>query len=144
MLCLATRPVSGDVARGGTRMTTRPPRSTGLAHLIAATGYSLAGLRRLWREAAFRHEVFGAALVLAVLLVAHVPVWVLAVQVMLLLVLFAAEALNTAIEELVDHLTADWAQFAKNAKDLGSFSVMCLLVANTVWLLAGLWIGLRG
>jgi diacylglycerol kinase (ATP) len=125
-------------------MTNRPPRRTGLAHLVAATGYSLAGLRRLWREAAFRHEVLGSAMVLAVLMVAGVPAWVLAGQVILLLILIAAEALNTAIEELVDHLTADWAQFAKNAKDLGSLAVMCLLVANGVWLLAGLWIVLGG
>jgi len=125
-------------------MTQRPPRKTGVAHLFAATGYSLSGLRRLWREAAFRHEVLGAAVVLPVLALLGVPVWVLAVQVVLILILIAIEALNTAIEELVDHMTADWAEFAKNAKDLGSLAVMCLLVANAVWLavaLIWLWPG---
>jgi diacylglycerol kinase (ATP) len=120
-------------------MTARPPRKTGFAHLIAATGYSLGGIRRLWREAAFRHEVLAAALVLPALALLGVPVWALAVQAVLVLILVAAEALNTAIEELVDHLTTDWAAFAKHAKDLGSLAVMCLILANGVWLLAALW-----
>lgn len=123
-------------------MTARPPRKTGFAHLIAATGYSLAGIRRLWREAAFRHELVAAALVLPALALLGVPVWALAVQAVLALILVAVEALNTAIEDLVDHLTTDWAEFAKHAKDLGSLAVMCLILANGVWLIAALWLAL--
>ena len=121
-----------------------PPRKTGLAHLLAATRYSLQGARRLWREAAFRHEVLAAALILPALALLGAPVWALAVQAVLVLILIATEALNTAIEELVDHLTADWAAFAANAKDLGSLAVMCLLLANGVWLATALWLALAG
>lgn len=119
-----------------------PPRKTGLAHLLAATGYSLAGLARLWREAAFRHEVLALAVLLPVLWGLGAPLWAVAVQAVLGLVLIAAEALNTAIEELVDHLTRDWAPFAKHAKDLGSLAVMCLILANAVWALAALGLAL--
>ena len=48
----------------------KPPRVEGLAHLFAAAGYSIDGVRRLWKEAAFRHEVlvyFGALGLLAFL-----------------------------------------------------------------------------
>ena len=121
-----------------------PPRKTGLAHLLAATRYSLQGARRLWHEAAFRHEVLAAALVLPALALLGAPLWALAVQAVLVLILIATEALNTAIEELVDHLTADWAAFAANAKDLGSLAVMCLLLANGVWLATVLWLALSG
>lgn len=121
-----------------------PPRRSGLAHLLAATGYSLAGLRRLWREAAFRHEVLAAAVGLPLLWLAGVPGWALAVQAVLVLVLVAAEALNTAIEALVDHLTRDWAEFARDAKDLGSLAVMCLLLANGLWAGVGLWLAWAG
>lgn len=117
-----------------------PARKTGWAHLRAATGYSRAGLARLWREAAFRHEVLALAVLLPALALAGAPVWAVAVQAVLALILFAAEALNTAIEELVDHLTSGWAEFAKHAKDLGSFAVMCLLAANGIWLAAALWL----
>ncbi len=44
---------------------------------------------------------------------------------MLLVVL--VEALNTALEEVVDHLSPGWSQFAKNAKDLGSLAVACAI-----------------
>ena len=42
-------------------------------------------------------------------------------------VLIAVEALNTALEVLVDHLSPGWSQFAKDAKDLGSLAVVCVL-----------------
>lgn len=118
----------------------RPRRRTGLAHVWAAAGYSLAGIRRLWREAAFRHEALAAAVALPGLGLIGAPVWAVAMQAVLLLVLCAFEALNTALEELVDHLTQDWAEFARDAKDLGSLAVMFLLVANGVWLGAALWL----
>ncbi|MEM6308190.1 MAG: diacylglycerol kinase [Pseudomonadota bacterium] len=39
------------------------------------------------------------------------------------------------MEEIVDHLTDDWAAFAKHAKDLGSFAVMCCLIATGLYAL---------
>lgn len=113
----------------------RPPRKTGLLHLIAAAGYSLAGAQRLWREAAFRHEVLGAVLVLAVLTLVGAGGARIAMAAVLMLLLFAAEALNTALEEIVDHLSPGWSEFARNAKDLGSFAVLCVMIANGVYLL---------
>jgi len=44
--------------------------------------------------------------------------------------LVAVEALNTAIECIVDHLAPQWEVFARDAKDLGSLATMCLLFAN--------------
>ncbi len=107
-----------------------------MKHLVAAAGYSAAGAKRLWAETAFRHEVFGAVCVVVLLAMIGASAVEMAIAVVLLLVLFAVEALNTAIEVLVDHLSPDWAQFAKDAKDLGSFAVFCLLAANAAFLLA--------
>jgi len=47
--------------------------------------------------------------------------------------LVAVEALNTAIECIVDHLAPQWEEFARDAKDLGSLATMCLLCANGVF-----------
>ncbi|NCU20091.1 diacylglycerol kinase, partial [Candidatus Falkowbacteria bacterium] len=44
------------------------------------------------------------------------------------------EALNTAIECLVDQLSPDWAEFARDAKDLGSVAVACVIAAAALWL----------
>ncbi len=108
----------------------RPPRVNGLAHLFAAAGYSLGGLRRLWAEAAFRQEVAGSILGLGLFVLCGAAAPDYLMFGILFSVLIAVEALNTAIEELVDHLSPDWSVFAKNAKDLGSLAVFCLLVAN--------------
>ncbi|WP_158874919.1 diacylglycerol kinase [Antarcticirhabdus aurantiaca] len=107
-----------------------PAKSRGLAHLLASAGYSLAGLRRLLAEPAFRQEVCLGTVLLALLLLARAPLAALLLQGVLLLALAAAEALNTAIELIVDRLSPEFSIFAKQAKDLGSFAVFCLLAAN--------------
>jgi len=111
----------------------KPPRKSGIAHFFAAAGYSLGGLRRLARESAFRQEValiVGLMLLLAVF-GASLP------EVLGLLALglglIAIEALNTALEELVDHLSPGWSEFAKHAKDLGSLAVACTIGALLVY-----------
>jgi diacylglycerol kinase (ATP) len=111
----------------------KPPRKTGIAHFFAAASYSAGGARRLWREAAFRQEVAGlAALVVLFLIVGASSGEVLGLLLLGLMVL-AVEALNTALEELVDHISPGWSEFAKHAKDLGSFAVMCALVATGLY-----------
>jgi len=105
----------------------KPPRKTGIAHFFAAASYSIGGLKRLARESAFRQEVALIVGLLVVFLVfgASLPevMGLLAIG----LLLIAVEALNTAIEVLVDHLSPDWSQFAKDAKDLGSLAVACTI-----------------
>ncbi len=113
----------------------KPPRKTGVSHLFAAAGYSLAGAQRLVRESAFRQEFLAAAVVLGALGIAGATFAQLIGAAILMLVLFATEALNTALEEVIDHLSPDWSEFAKHAKDLGSFAVMCILLANGLYLL---------
>ena len=52
----------------------------------------------------------------------------------LFLMLFATEALNTAIEEIVDRISPEWSLAARNAKDLGSLAVglVSLVVAGYI------------
>jgi diacylglycerol kinase (ATP) len=105
----------------------KPPRKSGLAHFVAAAGYSLGGLQRLAQESAFRQEValIAGLVVLFLALGASLPevLGLLAIG----LALIAVEALNTALEVLVDHLSPGWSQFAKEAKDLGSLAVACTI-----------------
>ena len=111
----------------------KPPRKSGVAHFFAAAGYSLGGLRRLSRESAFRQEValIAGLLVLFLVLGASVPETL--VMLAIGLALIAVEALNTAVEVLVDHLSPGWSQFAKEAKDLGSLAVACTIGALLVY-----------
>ena len=111
----------------------KPARKTGVAHFIAAAGYSIGGARRLLREAAFRQEVLGLTALMAVFAMvgARLPEF-LGLLILSLMVL-AVEAVNTAIEELVDRASPEWSEFARDTKDMGSFAVMCLLVATGLY-----------
>lgn len=123
-------------------MSERPGKHAGLAHVIAATRYSLAGARRLWREAAFRHELLAFGLIVILFALSTAPLWAYFGAILLMLVTIAVEALNTAIEEVTDHSSPDYSDMAKHAKDLGSFAVGCLLLANglwAAWVLAHAW-----
>jgi diacylglycerol kinase (ATP) len=120
--------------------TEKPPRKTGVAHFFAAASYSLGGLKRLARESAFRQELLLilALLVLLAVLGASLPEILGMLALGLLLV--AVEALNTAIEVLVDHLSPGWSQFAKDAKDLGSLAVACTIGTLLIYaLLVIIW-----
>ncbi len=111
---------------------TKPARKTGLAHFFAAAGYSAGGLRRLWQESAFRQEMLGLVAVPVLLWALDASALHFLVFAGLALLVIALEALNTAIECLVDHLTGDWAEFARDAKDLGSLAVLCGLLCHAL------------
>lgn len=117
-----------------------PPRR-GVLHVIDALGYSIAGLRRLWRETAARLEVGGAAIVALGFLWRGADLWHWLVAGGLLALILALETLNTAIEVLTDHVSPEWSQMAKDAKDLGSLAVGLILVVACAFVglvLAGL------
>lgn len=109
-------------------------RRAGLGHLIDATGYSIAGFRRLLRETAARQELAFGCVGLIVLFLAGAGWGHFIGFLVVFCALLAAEALNTAIETLVNHLSPDWSQMAKDAKDLGSLAVGLLVVANIAFL----------
>jgi diacylglycerol kinase (ATP) len=112
---------------------------TGLNRMWHATGYSMAGLRAGWDEAAFRLE--------ACLSFVMVPLafWVGGtwVEVALLagsvLLVMMVELLNTGIEAAIDRIGLERHELSKRAKDMGSAAVfLSLLLAGGIWA-AGLW-----
>ena len=109
-------------------------KKRGLAPLVAAGGYSLAGFARVVKESAFRQEIvfFLASLVLFAFVGATLPEFLGLVIIFLLM--FGVEALNTAIEELVDRVSPEVSRTGKHAKDLGSFAVTCMIAACSLYL----------
>jgi len=67
--------------------------------------YSIGGLKRLWAETAFRHEVLVIVVVLAGLFLFGASLLQILIATILLLLLIATEALNTALECIVDHVS---------------------------------------
>ena len=112
----------------------KPSRITGLAHVFAAAGYSISGIQRLWQETAFRYITLGLPICAGVLALCGDSLGDYAILFVLYFALVATEALNTAIECIVDHLAPNWEEFARDAKDLGSLATMCMLGANGVFM----------
>ncbi|MFN7104572.1 MAG: diacylglycerol kinase, partial [Pseudorhizobium sp.] len=109
-------------------------KASGPRRLLAATRYSIQGMRRCWQEEAFRTEVVGFLLGLVLFAVIGAEPADYLVFVVLMLVLFAVEALNTAIEVLVNHISPGWSEAARQAKDLGSLAVALMILANLAYI----------
>jgi diacylglycerol kinase (ATP) len=110
---------------------------SGLARLLHALKYSLAGLRAAWKEPAFRQEAL-LALVLVPAAFWLGNTWqetaLLAGSVVALMVV---ELLNTGIEAAIDRIGPEWHDLSKRAKDMGSAAVLLsLLVCAGIWLSA--------
>lgn len=124
------RDAAGGAAEAAIGLRAAPARITGWRHLFAAASYSVGGLRRLWGETAFRHEVLIGALMLPVYAMFGARPWEFLVFGILFVLLIAVEALNTAIEVIIDRISPEWSEAARQAKDLGSLAVMCMLIAH--------------
>lgn len=106
----------------------------GLKHFSAAARYSAGGAQRAWQESAFRQEIAGGLALAVIYRVLGVTLEIYVAAAVLFLVLLAIEALNTAIEEIVDRVSPEISVTGKHAKDLGSFAVLCALCANALLL----------
>ena len=115
------------------KKTKLPGKIHGVAHIFAAASYSWAGAKRLWGETAFRHETLAAFLILVIFTLIRADKSFVILAILLILITFAIEALNTAIEEIADMVSPEWSLPAKHAKDLGSLAVLCMLCANGIF-----------
>jgi diacylglycerol kinase (ATP) len=110
---------------------------SGLARIVHATGYSLAGLRVGMSEPAFRQEAILACLLIpAAFWIGRnwLETWFLIATVVFVLV---TELLNTGIERSIDRIGPEWHELSKTAKDLGSAAVfLSLLLCAGAWFAA--------
>jgi diacylglycerol kinase (ATP) len=109
-------------------------KETGFRHFLAAAGYSWAGFLRVLREAAFRQELGFFAVAMAALVLVGASAGEIVVAVLLFLGLFSIEAMNTAVEEVIDRISPEISIVGKHAKDLGSFAVTCMIAACCLYL----------
>lgn len=112
-----------------------PSKKKGLARLLAATGFSLAGLKAaLQHEEAFRLEV------VAFCILAPAGIWLgqsRIEQVLLvgsLFIVLLMELINSALEATIDRGGSEFHTLAKRAKDIGSAAVfVALLLVLFTW-----------
>ncbi|RUM26810.1 diacylglycerol kinase [Rhizobium vallis] len=109
-------------------------KETGLRHFFAAASYSWAGFLRVLKEAAFRQELGFFIVSIAALALVGASAGEIVIAVILFLGLFSIEAMNTAVEEVIDRISPEISIVGKHAKDLGSFAVTCMIAACCLYL----------
>ncbi len=108
-------------------------------HLLNATRHSFDGLRRAWREQAFRHEVLLCpVIVLLLVLLRPGLAWSCALITGWILVM-VAELLNTAIEEAFNLISPEYNLHVKYGKDMASAAIFLTLCINGLLWAAMLW-----
>ncbi len=96
-----------------------------IKNILNASKYSISGLKFLWKERAFRQELFLFPFVLIeIYCIPHNRLYVMLSYFIILI----TEALNTAIESVVDRVSRDYHILSKKAKDIGSASVFIALL----------------
>jgi diacylglycerol kinase (ATP) len=109
----------------------------GMMRIWSALFYSLDGLAAAIRhEAAFRQEVFLAAVLTPVALILPASGTGKALMIAAVLLVLIVELLNSAVEVAVDRISLENHPLAKRAKDYGSAAVLISLInVPAVWLL---------
>lgn len=119
-------------------MPSTEPR--GPRQLLRALTWSIKGLRAAWRhEASFRLEAYTSAILFPLgLWLGRGPIEKALLCGSLVLVL-AAEMLNSAIEAVVDKASPEFHELAGRAKDMGSAAVLLLMFNVALWWGLVLW-----
>jgi diacylglycerol kinase (ATP) len=106
-------------------------------HIVHAAGYSMAGLRYLLRnEIAARIEAGVVVLAFVWFAILGRSLLDFLGLAIIACILMSVEALNTAIEDIVDKMSPERSAFAKGVKDLGSTAVFFMLTAGGLYIAA--------
>ncbi len=105
-------------------------------NLFKNIAYAIAGMREVLRsETSFKTQLAAIALVGVILLLIPISAeakWILFISTWLILL---AEAINSAIERVVDLVTQEHHELAKQAKDIGAFAVLvAFFIVVMIWL----------
>jgi len=119
----------------------------GAARLLKASQCSISGLGYAIKEAAFRLEVIVGSVLIVLSCFLNVAVTEHLLLIGSVLLVLIAEILNSAIEAVVDDISYEHRELAKQAKDMGSAAVFIALVnCGVCWtyIVVANWNGLLG
>ena len=104
--------------------------------VVKNIGYALQGMRDvLVSETSFRIQLGVISILSIILFILDIGYWERAVLILSMLPVLIVEALNSAIERVVDLVTREHHELARQAKDIGAFAVLlAFLFALFTWL----------
>jgi len=101
--------------------------------LIKNFFYAIDGFKELFKESAFKLEITAFIIATIILFLLPYPLW--GKFFMFASLFLFAEAMNTAIEKVVDLVTDEYHILAKHAKDIAAFGVLLsIFITLVVWL----------
>lgn len=106
-------------------------------HLFKNTSYALSGLKHaLKTESSFKVELFCAIFIIAGIILIDASLTNKLILLVTGILVLIIELVNSAIENVVDLVTKEFAPLAKTAKDLGSSAVMFSIILHVVcWMM---------
>lgn len=94
-------------------------------HLMKNTMYAVDGLKHVWKtEKSFRLELLSGIVIVPAIIFLDLLLWQKMILLVTAFIVLIAELLNSAVENVVDLVTNDFAPLAKTAKDIGATAVM--------------------
>ncbi|MFV0563254.1 diacylglycerol kinase [Malaciobacter mytili] len=106
-------------------------------HLFKNTKYALSGLKHVLKtESSFRLELFCAIFIIAGIILIDTSLTNKLILLVTGILVLIIELVNSAIENVVDLVTKEYAPLAKTAKDIGSTAVMFSISLHIIcWVL---------
>ncbi len=100
-------------------------------------GYSWDAFKSTVRnEESFRLELLALGILVVCLLLSPWPIWKCLAMVACFQLIFFAEILNSALENICDGITRERADFVREAKDKGALAVLAAIIFNALVLAA--------
>lgn len=109
--------------------------------LFKNIGYAMAGFKNILnKETSFRIQFFTFILMSIILVFIDIRVLSKLILFGSMILVLIGEAINTGIERIVDLVSPDYHELAKNAKDIGALVVLLFFILNgIIWITAILW-----
>ncbi len=109
------------------------PGKKGLLRIWHAFVYSLSGLRIAFKnEIAFRQELFAFVILTVIAIILPVSSTMKILLIVSIISVMIVELLNSAIETIVDKISPEYSDSAKQAKDMSSSAVFLAIVCATI------------
>lgn len=109
--------------------------------LFKNIGYALEGFRNMLKEeTAFKIQFVTFVLFSIILIFIDLSILCRLILFTSMIFVLAGEAINSAIERIVDLVSPEYHELAKQAKDIGAFIVLLFFSINCfIWLITLLW-----
>lgn len=110
-------------------------------HFFKNTKYALDGLKHAFKtESSFKLELFIAIFIIVGIVYIDTSLTYKLILLISGILVLIVELINSAIENVVDLVTKEYAPLAKTAKDIGSTAVMFSIILHALcWISVILW-----